>query len=341
MVQKEYNRIKLILKKFISAYTRNRTLIQDFHNWLFNIRHRDEKKQAIHELMESSISFEPNPGKDANDSFNSVAKKLGFEENTRNKALPKPAFRSHRKIAYRVAAVLIPAAGMFGVIYYYSGTPATNETTTLAEVCLNVPEGETKHATLPDNSTVWVNSKSEITYNEDFSDGRCVNLKGEAYFAVAKEEERAFTVATQDVKVTVLGTVFSIVTNPEGNLTVISLYEGSLRVDTPNEHYIMCAGEELEYNAVNKKITVRDLLHKKPEWMRKIIDFEQQSTKEVLEAICKIYGYTIHNENATLTDDIITLRFEDEISFEDLLFIISEMNGFTYSISDNTVFIKN
>ena len=42
---------------------------------------------------------------------------------------------------------------------------------------------------LPDSSEVWLKAGSRLSYNEDFSDDRCVWLEGEAVFDVRKQEE--------------------------------------------------------------------------------------------------------------------------------------------------------
>jgi len=342
MAQNTYNRIKLILKEFISARNPNKGLIQEFRAWLFGTKHRDEKLRAFRELMESSIYFEEKPGKDAFESYENVARRLGFRRRVNDKIIPEPRIRNYRKMVLRIAAILLPIIAISGItLYYWNTTKNVEPVIAFAEISVDVPEGETKHATLPDNSSVWINGNSELTYTDEFADGRTVNLKGEAYFTVQKEKERSFTVSSQGLKVTVLGTVFNMVTHPDGNITVVSLYEGLLRVDTPIDFYIIDTGKELEYDATTHKVIIREMARSKPEWMRRIIDFKHKPATDVLNSISKIYGYNIHIDNPAITKDIITLKFENEISFEDLLAIIAEMSGFTYKISGKDVYITD
>ncbi|MGS0524967.1 FecR domain-containing protein [Zobellia nedashkovskayae] len=63
---------------------------------------------------------------------------------------------------------------------------------------------ENKEVVLPDNSKVRLNADSELSYSErKWSKERNVELKGEAFFKVAKGKR--FTVATDAGKVAVLG----------------------------------------------------------------------------------------------------------------------------------------
>ena len=82
--------------------------------------------------------------------------------------------------------------------------------------------------TLPDNSTAQLNSKSEISYSEKKWDKkRTVNLKGEAYFKVAKGSK--FDVKTTAGIVSVHGTQFNV--KNRKNYFEVKCFEGLVGVE--------------------------------------------------------------------------------------------------------------
>ncbi len=70
--------------------------------------------------------------------------------------------------------------------------------------------------TLSDGTRVWLNSETSIQYPVAFgAKERRVFVQGEAYFEVAKDAKKPFTVQFMSSSVTVLGTSFNIRAYPE------------------------------------------------------------------------------------------------------------------------------
>jgi ferric-dicitrate binding protein FerR (iron transport regulator) len=74
---------------------------------------------------------------------------------------------------------------------------------------ITTPYGGKTQFTLPDGSTVWLNSGSTFSYPDHFEGERIVELNGEAYFIVEKQNE-PFIVKTKFGEVEVLGTEFNV-----------------------------------------------------------------------------------------------------------------------------------
>ena len=101
----------------------------------------------------------------------------------------------------RIAAMLLVAliAG-FSIAYLLTGSKMTKTNVVWFET--HVPRGEKSQLILPDGSKVWLNSESDISYPSDFMDGnRVMKLSGEAYFEVAKLENKPFTVETNNYSI--------------------------------------------------------------------------------------------------------------------------------------------
>lgn len=84
---------------------------------------------------------------------------------------------------------------------------------------------------LPDRSTVHLFAQSSIFYSTDFmKQARDIHLEGKAYFSVAKDEQRPFSVYAGGTKTTALGTSFTIDARTEKRHTAIELHSGKVVV---------------------------------------------------------------------------------------------------------------
>lgn len=112
----------------------------------------------------------------------------------------------------------------------YAGSEADNRFNTVS-----VPRGGQYKLVLEDGTKVWLNAESSLQFPAGFAAGeRAVELKGEAYFEVAKDAAKPFRVAILTAEgnggeVNVLGTHFNVKSYGEGPAEA-TLLEGSVRV---------------------------------------------------------------------------------------------------------------
>ncbi len=100
------------------------------------------------------------------------------------------------------------------------------------------PPGAHRAVTLPDGSTVELNSDSQLRYARSFqawpfvrAGKRAVTLQGEAFFDVARDQ-RPFVVETFNARVEVLGTAFNVRARQDlqAGETRVTLASGTVRV---------------------------------------------------------------------------------------------------------------
>jgi hypothetical protein len=117
--------------------------------------------------------------------------------------------------------------------------------------------GEQQKITLPDGSEVYLNENSSLAFAKNWKAGveRKVRLEGEAYFKVEEKlyegSKTKFTVATNDVKVEVVGTEFTVKELVQE--TQVFLQSGKIMLDIPdlNETIAMRPNEMVQYNAAS------------------------------------------------------------------------------------------
>ncbi len=106
----------------------------------------------------------------------------------------------------------------------------------LSSQVIEVPLGAKSTVKLSDGSEVILNAGSTLSYDTRFGiDSRIVSLSGEAYFKVAKDAQKPFTVKTPDITVRAYGTTFNIKSYADENTTEATLVEGSISVQLSNQ----------------------------------------------------------------------------------------------------------
>jgi transmembrane sensor len=108
-----------------------------------------------------------------------------------------------------------------------------------------------KSVTLPDGSTAEMNLSSSLTYSEDWSDDRVVELTGEAFFDVKKGSR--FEVKTPMGVVTVLGTSFNVFSR-ENDMRVACV-SGKVSVALGQEQVVITPGQKAEWADGHLKIS--------------------------------------------------------------------------------------
>lgn len=113
--------------------------------------------------------------------------------------------------------------------------------------------------TLSDGSSVELLPNSTLSYPENFSSlKREVILNGEATFTIAKDVAKPFSVYSNSVLVTVLGTRFTVKSYEANTATKVILHEGSVMIKIPNSssqnnkhEYYLTPGDIFLFKKIN------------------------------------------------------------------------------------------
>lgn len=117
------------------------------------------------------------------------------------------------------------------------------------ELIANTLHGSTYYLTLPDGSKIWLNAASTLKFPSTFDklNTRTVELRGEAYFEVAKNAAKPFIVQSGNQLLRVLGTHFNLNTYDYGTEVKTTLLEGSVQLNLlqkPDHKKILKPGEQ-------------------------------------------------------------------------------------------------
>lgn len=206
--------------------------------------------------------------------------------------------------------------------------------------------GANKELTLPDGTKVLMKPGSLIVYPEDFSacPSRQLYLCGEAYFAVAKNPDKAFIVSTSKVNVQALGTHFTVEAYANEKETRATLEEGSIKVEIKNKPtnspYILTPCEQLVYNHKIDSVSIKIIDLQKFKLQQKgFLIFENAPFNKIITEIENKFGVRIQYSSNLFEGERYNLKFTPNESLEKTLKILTTLLHIDYDINGNDVFL--
>ena len=206
----------------------------------------------------------------------------------------------------------------------------------LAMSSISVPAGERAQVTLPDGTSVWLNSGTTMRYPASFDHRRKreVTVDGQVYLDVARDERHPFIVHTYLADVEVHGTVFDVNAKEQDRVFGTSLFEGKVSVSLPG------AADRRIFLSPDKKLTLRD----NKLWISKIDDydvykwreglycFRDKHFSEIIRDLERYYGKEIvYEPDPRLEKDVLTGKFRIKDGLDYALQILQTSLRFNYS----------
>ena len=202
------------------------------------------------------------------------------------------------------------------------------------------PLGERLTVTLPDGSTVELNSGSSLRYARHFGDTRLVDLQGEAFFEVV-EETRSFIVRTFNAQVEVLGTRFNVHAWPhsEERSSTIALASGRVAVAprsnleqttilAPGQTHRIVSREETEEAIA---LSVEDATA----WRRGDFVFKNQPVEIILDEVERRFAVNITLQATSLRRTRLSLALRHPASAEAVVRDLAAPLGIAYRATAN------
>ncbi|MDN5217410.1 FecR domain-containing protein [Fulvivirgaceae bacterium BMA12] len=202
------------------------------------------------------------------------------------------------------------------------------------------PSGQKSELRLPDGSMVYLNAESSLQYVEGFQgDRRELYLQGEAFFEVAKDSLHPFTVVTQNLTTTALGTSFNIQAYKNEAQIKVALVSGKVIVsDTANQSSMtLTPGEGVILKRGSQKMIRNNLdIEKTLFWKNRTIYFEDTDFQEAVDYLERWYGVSISLSNYTQRSLTCSGKFHNK-SLQFVLKTLGFALNFDYEINKKKV----
>lgn len=207
---------------------------------------------------------------------------------------------------------------------------------------LKTSRGNEYDLQLADGTRVWLNADSELRYPVQFTgDNRKVYLKGEAYFDVAHDKNKAFIVNSYNQEVKVYGTEFCVSAYDAEEIKTI-LVEGSVgvRAKANGIESKLKPGElglaNLQTGQIDiRKVNVRPYIA----WKDGDFVFEDEKLENIMLRLERWYKVKVFFMNEECKHFRFTGDMERYTDVKTLLYFMQETSNAKFEIKKNTIVV--
>lgn len=252
---------------------------------------------------------------------------LKYELERRNRLVHKLVI-GYMKVA---AALLLPLiiTNIFFFVNKYDQPVAPSKDKIVSEN-IHAPLGSRVSFELPDGTSGWLNSGSDLIYSVPFSQNRKVSLKGEAWFEVKKDSLNPFEINAGNSLVRVLGTSFNLCAYDDQKYVELVLQKGKVEFIANEKRVEIAPDERIVFN--EKKIALTKVDPEKYKaWTKGKLIFRGDNMKEVARRISRWYNVDVVLSSSELEKFSFRGTFEDD-SLPEVLKLLSMTSPITYQI---------
>ena len=256
----------------------------------------------------------------------------------------RPSVLRHRTLLGWVAAAAV--AALFVITGATAFRMGSSHSAHYGRLVAEAPAGSMTMVTLPDGTTVNINSGSRISYSQGYGiTDRDIQLDGQGYFAVVHNADMPLTVHTPHATVSDIGTEFDLCDYADDTGAVVSVSEGCVGMSpqgsTAKPHTVN-AGYTARLDATTGSVSVERTRGENPyQWRTGIVKLTGQPMSEIADILSRAYGVTIVLKGRRAD----RLHFNGEFnvrvcSLTDVLEALAATNNLTYTVKGSLVEIR-
>ena len=197
---------------------------------------------------------------------------------------------------------------------------------------------------LPDSSEVYLAAGSTINYPQHFDGStREINLYGEAFFDIKRDESRPFIIHTGKIQTKVLGTSFKINAFKNSKL-VVSVATGRVRVSKLGDEKtealaLLTAGQKVTWDGVTGKSVKGEVdVYSLEQWKSGEMVFDDQSMLQIAAELHRRYGITVDFRDSEIRGNKLSGTFPSNKSIDKVMTALAMAGKFQFETKDNKTF---
>lgn len=251
---------------------------------------------------------------------------------------PSLNIRHNQWRAWAIAAILLCVVSVS--LIFYAGQPSASQNE--VPQALTTGDKQIKRLTLPDSTIVYLNSNSSLEISGNFGKRtREVNLKGEAYFEVARDPSKPFKVQADRLAIKVFGTSFNI--NARQSLKDISVFvnSGEVQVSDPVKTLALLHAEDgISYDRDGKNFQLMRIPdEEKSSWWEGVDVLRNASYAMLKQVLYNRYAVTLEVADPALNKLTYTFTIRSTRTLEQTMDQLTAMLNKKYRKEANSVII--
>lgn len=265
-----------------------------------------------------------------------------FKQRVENAGRRKQSRKFHLSMSdFRRYAAIIVAVVTVGCLAYWQGGVRVKDT--FADISVEAPWGSRTKLYLPDGTLVWLNAGSRMSYSQGFGvNSREVELEGEGYFEVVRNEGIPFYVKTKELKLKVLGTKFNFRDYPDDREVVVSLLEGKVGLDNllkGEKDILLVPDERAVLNKTDGVMKVEPVMASNAsEWTEGYLFFDEELLPDIVRELERSYNVQIHLADTSLNNFRFYGNFaRREQTIEEVLEALSSTGKLQYTMKERRI----
>ena len=207
-----------------------------------------------------------------------------------------------------------------------------------------IPRGGEYVLTLADGTSVCLNAGSKLRFPVQFSGNmRRVELEGEGYFQVVRDEKKPFVVEASGVNITVLGTEFNVSNYPENLNVQTTLVEGSVKVvsERDGDVYILQPGEQAVFDKSSGELHVAAVdVSYATAWKEGRLRFRDRPLKEIMDFISRWYDVDVEYRDEEIKHYLFGCNFNRHATVLPLLELFQSTGTVHFEIVDKKIIVS-
>ncbi|MGY0037823.1 FecR family protein [Pedobacter sp. NJ-S-72] len=206
---------------------------------------------------------------------------------------------------------------------------------------VSTPRGGQYRIILPDGTKVWLNSSSSLKFPEQFtSNERNVELKGEAYFEVAKNASKPFKVTVNSTVVKVLGTHFNIMAYNDDPFIKTTLLEGSVQLSNITTLDILKPGQQAVINKSGFVKVINTDTEQSIAWKNGYFFFNRANLKDIMKQLSRWYNIDVIYKGKMPVEEEFVGKIKRDSELSKTLKIL-EFSGVNFKIIGNQLIVTS
>lgn len=249
--------------------------------------------------------------------------------------------RLSKSIVFRVASIAALFIISLGLVYTLNFESNTNLNTISNNELAQNPD-----LALPDGTQIALNNNSSVKFPDEFKgEFRKVDFVGEAFFNVKSNPQQPMIIATDNIRVKVLGTSFNLSNIPGSDEISVYLEEGKVLFysvdenETVIEQIRLKPGERAVYSRSTGVITKSKFINQNYKaWKTGKLEFVNTPLKDVFNSLSQTYDLEIEI-NSDINSFSLTAQYDKE-SIDDIFKSIELIYDLNIKQNKNLVIVN-